>query len=59
MVTELKFNQLRKLQHLDYLDMAEEVFLRRTELAHAPGIAQLVDSDTAELFGDLSLVTVM
>lgn len=39
--------------------MAEEVFLRRTELAHAPGIAQLVDSDTAELFGDLSLVTVM
>lgn len=36
-----------------------EVFLRRTELSHAPGIAQLVDSDTAELFGDLSLVSVM
>lgn len=59
MVTELKSIASEIATSRLFLDMAEEVFLRRTELAHAPGIAQLVDSDTAELFGDLSLVTVM
>ena len=37
----------------------DQVYLRRTELSDAPGIGMLVENDTDELFGDLSLVSVM